>query len=513
MSSLAAARADNFYYDPAAFDPAKRGRGSANALAGSHPLGARAKRIGEGILVVRFELPYDSWCGGCGRHVARGVRFNADKRRVGAHHTSTIWEFTMPCPSACGAQFVIRTNPATADYDYVAGVRRKVKTFSAADAETLRADSGLVKASLGSHALFRVEHEADDRRVARSREGRLVALEALQAARWADDGAANAALRVTARAGRAAAAAAVAAGAARGYDFPLLPPAPSDAATAAVVMAAAATAAAAAGAADGLPPRLHADTVAALVGTEVDIFGDGGGGGGGAVHAATVEDSDGDTDDSETDAGSDADGAAGERRAVRRTHAAAAAASAAAASARSTTRAMPPSLPLPGFVSGGVLGGSSSAARRAATQSVISGTAGTVASGGSGGSKSVKRARQQADAVERAVRLRADGVVDVGRLALRAGAAAPPPPPSATGDKRLLHVLSRTLGGAASPSSSPLPPPPPPPPPRTSLPLPVTRPRVATDLLLGAVARGAKATAPTAMPASRLRVVAVPRVS
>jgi hypothetical protein len=77
MSSLAASRADNYYYDPAHFDPSKR-RGSANAIAGSHPLGVRANKLKtEGILVIRFEMPYDSWCDGCGEHIARGIRFNA----------------------------------------------------------------------------------------------------------------------------------------------------------------------------------------------------------------------------------------------------------------------------------------------------------------------------------------------------------------------------------------------------------------------------------------------------
>src|SRR4051812_17317124 len=99
MSSLAAARADNFYFPPDKFDPAVKGRNSANALSNSHPLGVRAKRLyTEGILVIRFEMPYDSWCLKCDNHIAQGVRFNADKQQDGTYFTTKIWKFSFKCP-------------------------------------------------------------------------------------------------------------------------------------------------------------------------------------------------------------------------------------------------------------------------------------------------------------------------------------------------------------------------------------------------------------------------------
>ena len=49
MSSLAASRADNFYFPPE-FDPAQ---GSLNAQRGTHALGKRAKHIDKGIITVR----------------------------------------------------------------------------------------------------------------------------------------------------------------------------------------------------------------------------------------------------------------------------------------------------------------------------------------------------------------------------------------------------------------------------------------------------------------------------
>lgn len=54
MSSLAAARADNFYYDPG-WTPAA---GSLNTYHGTHALGKRASKLkSQGILVIRCVSP------------------------------------------------------------------------------------------------------------------------------------------------------------------------------------------------------------------------------------------------------------------------------------------------------------------------------------------------------------------------------------------------------------------------------------------------------------------------
>ena len=89
MSSLAAARADNFYYPPG-WDPSK---GSINKFQKSHPLGARASQIDKGILVVRFEMPFNVWCTNCETHIGKGVRYNAKKKKVAMYFTTIIYEF------------------------------------------------------------------------------------------------------------------------------------------------------------------------------------------------------------------------------------------------------------------------------------------------------------------------------------------------------------------------------------------------------------------------------------
>ncbi|GJW93575.1 nuclear protein-like protein [Tanacetum coccineum] len=59
LSTLAAARADNFYY----------------------PRNWSQKR---------FEMSYNIWCGGCNSMIAKGVRFNAENKQVGNYYSTKV---------------------------------------------------------------------------------------------------------------------------------------------------------------------------------------------------------------------------------------------------------------------------------------------------------------------------------------------------------------------------------------------------------------------------------------
>ena len=103
MSSLKAARADNFYHPPD-WDPRHGSRAElAAARLGepawkAHPLRERAKKLAtEGILTVRFEMPFNVRCQGCGNHIAKGVRFNAEKKAIGRYLSTKILSFRMLC--------------------------------------------------------------------------------------------------------------------------------------------------------------------------------------------------------------------------------------------------------------------------------------------------------------------------------------------------------------------------------------------------------------------------------
>jgi coiled-coil domain-containing protein 130 len=114
MSSLAAASADGYYYPP---EYARSGLESLNKFRNSHCLGKRAAKISQGIIVVRFEMPYHAWCLGCGVHIMRGVRYNAEKKRIGKYHTSPIYEFKMKC-HFCPQMLTMQNDPAARDYRF-----------------------------------------------------------------------------------------------------------------------------------------------------------------------------------------------------------------------------------------------------------------------------------------------------------------------------------------------------------------------------------------------------------
>ncbi|KAF2123250.1 CWC16 protein [Lophiotrema nucula] len=92
----------------------------------SHPLGARARKSGQGILTVRFELPFAVWCTHCVPEmiVGQGVRFNAEKKKVGNYYSTPVWSFRMK-HGACGGWWEIRTDPKVSEYVVVEGCRRR----------------------------------------------------------------------------------------------------------------------------------------------------------------------------------------------------------------------------------------------------------------------------------------------------------------------------------------------------------------------------------------------------
>jgi coiled-coil domain-containing protein 130 len=94
--------------------------------ASSHPLGKRANKVSQGILTVRFELPFAVWCDHCtpAAIVGQGVRFNAEKKKVGNYYSTPIWSFRMK-HSACGGWWEIRTDPKNADYVVVEGAKKR----------------------------------------------------------------------------------------------------------------------------------------------------------------------------------------------------------------------------------------------------------------------------------------------------------------------------------------------------------------------------------------------------
>lgn len=179
----------------------------------SHPLGARARKSHIGILTVRFEMPFAIWCSTCPSRspnclIGQGVRFNAEKKRVGNYFSSPIWSFRMK-HTACGGWLEIRTDPKSSEYLVTEGARRRdigddilvgertggmvLATGPEAEIERARQD-----------AFVALEGKAAAKQQAKTDATRIEELRSLKERDWRDVDAAGRKLRTTFRAGRKA---------------------------------------------------------------------------------------------------------------------------------------------------------------------------------------------------------------------------------------------------------------------------------------------------------------------
>ncbi|RHY81117.1 hypothetical protein DYB26_015654 [Aphanomyces astaci] len=181
MSSLAAARADNFYFPP----EWRPEMGGINKFQKSHPLGKRAKDIKDGILVVRFEMPFDVWCTHCNTH-------------IGTACTSSTTVLTY------NGIMIVQTDPEARGYKLLDGIKKKTQMddveWGTHDDDTLeRLNAPEVGIALAADPFFKLEHDEADKRVAKKRSSGLMDLIDRQDTLFSDPYKTNASLRKTFR--------------------------------------------------------------------------------------------------------------------------------------------------------------------------------------------------------------------------------------------------------------------------------------------------------------------------
>ncbi|PVU88491.1 hypothetical protein BB559_005550 [Furculomyces boomerangus] len=188
---MAERKAVNKYYPPE-WDPSK---GSINTFVGQHPLRDRARKLGLGILIVRFEMPFNIWCGGCKSMIATGIRFNAEKKQIGNYYSTPIWSFRMKC-RFCSHWFEIHTDPKNAKYDVIRGATKKDEDFSEnSDDGAIFKDSEATKKRKIDDALFNLEHKINEKKKADMQARRIQELLDVNYTRFENHGQANALLR------------------------------------------------------------------------------------------------------------------------------------------------------------------------------------------------------------------------------------------------------------------------------------------------------------------------------
>ena len=75
---------------------------------------------------MRFEMPYPIWCTTCPKPtiIGQGVRFNAEKKKVGNYYSTPIFSFRMK-HVACGGWIEIRTDPKNTAYVVTEGAKKR----------------------------------------------------------------------------------------------------------------------------------------------------------------------------------------------------------------------------------------------------------------------------------------------------------------------------------------------------------------------------------------------------
>lgn len=79
-------------------------------------------------------MPFHVRCTACNKMIAKGVRFNALRKKAGRYLGTIIYEFTMPC-SHCKNTMIIKTDPKNCEYLLVLGCVRYKDEFKQDDHE------------------------------------------------------------------------------------------------------------------------------------------------------------------------------------------------------------------------------------------------------------------------------------------------------------------------------------------------------------------------------------------
>ncbi|XP_031789395.1 coiled-coil domain-containing protein 130 homolog [Nasonia vitripennis] len=183
-------KGQNMYYPPD-YNPKF---GGLNKSQGTHALRERARKLHMGILIIRFEMPFNIWCDGCGNHIGMGVRYNAEKKKIGMYYSTPLYQFRMKC-HLCDNHFEIKTDPANLNYEIVSGARRQENRWDPTENEQVVPETKEVSRRLYDDAMYKLEHNLEDKKVAKTRANVLESAIELNESLWKDDYTSNCALR------------------------------------------------------------------------------------------------------------------------------------------------------------------------------------------------------------------------------------------------------------------------------------------------------------------------------
>lgn len=187
------------YYKPD-FDWKDKQKDTLNKVAGKHALGDRARKLDKGILIVRFELPFNVWCGTCNNHIGAGVRYNAEKKKIGSYYSTPIFSFRCKC-HLCAGWFEVQTDPKNTRYVVTEGAKQQAQDWDPEEeggfpaSYTREGEGPAAKGSEAGGAFASFEQQATSKKRAMTAQERLDEMEQYSEDRWSDPFALNRNLR------------------------------------------------------------------------------------------------------------------------------------------------------------------------------------------------------------------------------------------------------------------------------------------------------------------------------
>lgn len=155
----------------------------------------------DGSQVVRFECPFAIWCTHCQPEqiIGQGVRFNAEKKKVGNYYSSPIWSFRFK-HTVCGGWIEVRTDPKNTEYVVSEGGRRR----DTGENKLLEGEFviGARTTEVKDGAFGALEKNIEDKEVAKTEQARVKELQKRQERDWADPYEVNKKIRRDFRVGR-----------------------------------------------------------------------------------------------------------------------------------------------------------------------------------------------------------------------------------------------------------------------------------------------------------------------
>lgn len=154
----------------------------------------------DGTQTVRFEMPFAVWCHTCKPHaiIGQGVRFNAEKRKVGYYYSTPVWQFKLK-HAACGGFLEIKTDPKETAYVVVAG--GKARDYGEAKDRVREGEDGrpiltpLERERRREDAFATLEGKVEEKEAVKDNAKRIEELYRSRERDWEDPGSVNKKLR------------------------------------------------------------------------------------------------------------------------------------------------------------------------------------------------------------------------------------------------------------------------------------------------------------------------------